>query len=313
MDFSKRWSFNLSDPDASLPRGSFEYFEQAINCLHPKSLHQRDAAPNACTCFQCAGAAIQNLAVTYNAKTLLAANAPRAKDVVVQIEAVRDGAQQLLNCILALDDYARAQFQKYGGASSLDLPLYSGYFDEWDEEDPEESDYEWVRNLSDLIKGANATLTGFRKSRGIGKNQRVDKGGNTNLFKEEKRSPDFNFVVDGWNLFEKFKPNEARGTEGGSFHLFLQYVYEYATGLEAEEHSSLSSWVKALAATLREISELSTKRARISSLRDVDDQDVQNESLSQNLREALDREILQKERVLLQLRPGKKPSQLQGR
>jgi hypothetical protein len=153
MDFSKRWSFKLATPEAALPRGSFECFQQAVDCLLPRSpFHREDAANNnLCTCIQCAGAAIQNLAVAYNSRRLLVANAPRAKDVILQVEAVRDRAQQLLKSILSLDDYARAEFQKFGGVGSWDLPVHAGYFDRWDEEDPEETDNEWVQDLSALL------------------------------------------------------------------------------------------------------------------------------------------------------------------
>jgi hypothetical protein len=51
----------------------------------------------------------------------------------------------------------------------------------------------------------------------------------------------------------------ARGTEHGAFHDFLKHVFEYATGLDAEDHSSLSTWMKTLAGLLRQEDEISDR------------------------------------------------------
>jgi hypothetical protein len=79
---------------------------------------------------------------------------------------------------------------------------------------------------------------------------------NTNLFKETFGSPDRNLVTACWPVFERFRPKQAKGTEHGAFHEFLKNIFEYATGLDPEEHSSLSSWMKTLASLLRQKDEI---------------------------------------------------------
>jgi hypothetical protein len=311
MNVADHWSFKLSNPDAALPRGSFYHHERAEEYLRPiSSLHREEKTQsNKCVCFRCAGSGIQTLAVTYNSNNILNRNAPRAKDVVLQVEAVRDCAQELLTVILSLDDYARNAFYKFGGSGSLDLPIHAGCLNDYMEEDPKDSECEWVRNLDALIDAANATSRGFKRSRGAGSGQLIDRGGNTNLYKQDSQSPDFNLVVDGWRLFERFRPNEAKGTEGGSFHLFLQCIYEYATGLEGEQYSGLSTWIKVLAGPLREMDDLSANRAAlicgIENLA-VHERKPRDEQFRDQL-EAIDRRVLLQERVISQAKPGKKP------
>lgn len=312
MNVADHWSFKLPNPDAALPRGPFCYHKRAEEYLRPiSSLHREEKTQgDKCVCVRCAGNEIQALAVLYNSNTILNRNAPRAKAVALQVEAVRDSAQQLVKVILSLDDYARSAFQKFGGSGSLDLPTHAGCMDDYMEEDPEDLDCEWVRNLNALIGAANATSKGFRRSRGAGNGQLVDRGGNTNLYKQDSQSPDFNLVVDGWHLFEKFRPNEAKGTEGGSFHLFLQCIYEYATGLEAEQNSGLSTWIKVLAGPLRLMDDLSASRAALVSVIEnltLFGGEPSDEQFLLDQLEAIDRRLAMQERIISQTRPGKKP------
>src|SRR5262249_31377723 len=108
----------------------------------------------------------------------------------------------------------------------------------------------WAKDLGGLAEAARAAAIGFKASRCDHKRGSVDPGGNTNLFKEQCH-PERTLVIDGWELFERFRPNEARGTENGVFHEFLKDVVGYATGEDTEERSSISSWMKVLAALLR--------------------------------------------------------------
>lgn len=193
----------------------------------------------------------------------------------------------------------------------MDLPVHAGFFDGWSDapEHSDDFDCEWVQNLVALVRAADATSTGFAKSRGVVKGQSVDKGGNTNLFKENSRSPDCNLVVDGWRVFERFRPNEAKGTEGGVFHAFLQCVYEYATGNEAESHSGVTTWIKTLAGPLRDLDDLLTERAAIvfalqhlASLAG----DHEDEWFLRSQIERMDDAVLKQECRLAEAKPGKK-------
>ena len=188
-------------------------------------------------------------------------------------------------------------------------PSTQVFFNDWaDPDDPEDSESEWIQNLTALIHASKATSAGFKRSRGVGNDQHVDKGGNTNLFKEESRPPDFSFVVEGWRLFEKFRPNEAKGTEGGLFHTFLQNVYEYATGLEAESYSGVSTWIKRLAVFLRTKDDLLARSAGlamdleyVTTFPNKEELQEVEEALQQKLK-AVNQEISQHDRVLSQVK-----------
>lgn len=62
-----------------------------------------------------------------------------------------------------------------------------------------------------------------------------DVGGRTNVHKEFFNSPEFVLIRFGWDHFERFRPGQATTSETGDFHLFLQQIYEYATGKGANE------------------------------------------------------------------------------
>ena len=256
MEIPTHWSFKLANADAALPVGSFEHFEQALHCLGPiSSLHQElDPADwRHCVCIRCAGDEIQRLAVEYNENRILNRDAPRAKHVVNQAHLIQRSAEQLLDAILGMDDYCRKAFRDYGHHNEVgDLPVYAGYFDDGLPDPEDDSGSLWVQNLLGLRNAAMRVSTTFKQRRGAKQYEPADKGGNTNLFKENFGSPDRNLVIAGWRTFEKFRPKQAKGTEHGAFHEFLKHVFEYATGLDPEEYSSLSSWMKALASLLRQ-------------------------------------------------------------
>jgi hypothetical protein len=249
-----RWSFKLADGAIALPVGT-EHFKAAERCLDARTLshHEPGSELRACACVACAGDAIQKLTVEYNTNRLLNEGAPRSKDVQDQIDAVRTAADALLRALLSLNDYSRKALAPH--ASGLDLPVYLGYFD--DEADPpaydqySDFDSELVKNLVAVRDAARAVSSDYRENRK--KPAFLDRGGNTNLFKEEHGSPDSNLVKNGWIVFEIFQPGKASGTTtNGAFHDFLGHVYGYATGKNPANYSGLASWIKALAVLLRQ-------------------------------------------------------------
>jgi len=152
-----------------------------------------------------------------------------------------------------MNDYSRKALAPYG--NGLDLPVYLGYFDE--EADPptydqySDFDSEFVKNLVAVRDAARAVSADYQETRK--KPAFLDRGGNTNLFKEEHGSPDSNLVKTGWIVFETFQPGKARGTTtNGAFHEFLGHVYGYATGKDPENYSGLAVWIKTLAVLLRQ-------------------------------------------------------------
>jgi hypothetical protein len=71
-----------------------------------------------------------------------------------------------------------------------------------------------------------------------------DKGGNTNYYKRIAGAARLQLVQDSIFVFDRFRPEEAKGTEGGIFHQFLMAIFEYATGLDPESHSKLLRYLK---------------------------------------------------------------------
>jgi hypothetical protein len=97
-----------------------------------------------------------------------------------------------------------------------------------------DSGSKWLDQLGALAEQTRSVLAIY--------NQKVgpDVGGRTNLHKELFNSPEYVLISYGWRTFENFKPGLANTSEGGAFHLFLQQVYEYATGKGANEKGAPS-------------------------------------------------------------------------
>jgi hypothetical protein len=318
---ARHWSFKLADPSAALPVG-IEHFEFAVQCLRPMTLaHQQiDREFRFCACAKCAGDAIQKLAFDYNTNRLLNAGAPRAKDVLNRIEMVRLAAAELLKVLFELDDYSRKAFHDfYGNYHSLDIPLYAGYFDKDELSDSESElysdlDAELIKAISEVRDAARIVSVKYKQSRKGHQQPFADRGGNTNLFKEEHGSPDHNLVRDGWTIFERFQPGKARGTENGAFHEFLKHVFGYATGQDPENYSGLSVGVKLLAVPLRQRQEIINQGIAVE--REMNALEIMNpdqvsaaDELSRQ-RKIAQEEVERIERALRQVRSGKKASPL---
>lgn len=78
-----------------------------------------------------------------------------------------------------------------------------------------------------------------------------DPGGNTNFYKRTVGSAPLRLVQESIFVFDHFRPNEAKGTEGGIFHQFTMAIFEYATGLDPESHSKLLPHLKDVAKAFR--------------------------------------------------------------
>ncbi len=203
------------------------------------------------------------LATTYNRQKCLDQNAPRSKHVVERLTKLETLAGGLARHLKSLDDITRHRLQTAGtGVSSFDF-----HFPLMEEADATglpaptawhsaEEPIRWVQRLEALSRYANFTLSMFLRSKGIDGPDLPDKGGNTNLYKAIYGSAQWSLVNEGWHLYELFKPGETTGTEGGPFHLFLLDVFEYATGLDPEEHSKLESWLKRVSGVNRQYREL---------------------------------------------------------
>ena len=208
------------------------------------------------------------LALAYNQLALLERASPRLKDVADVLIEIAELSGKLAEKLSSTDDETRHLLATAGTgidryladwtsdlikvANVPGLPMPGGTQDEV-------ADFGWVKELnalSEYVKFARSNLF-IRKN--IADPSAPDKGGNTNLFKNERGSARWTLVNEGWHVFELFKPNMSVGTENGLFHAFMLDVFEYATGLDPFEHSKLLPLVKRAAKTNRRAAVL-TKR-----------------------------------------------------
>ena len=98
----------------------------------------------------------------------------------------------------------------------------------------------------------------FTQSRGFQEHKDVDKGGRTSLFKQQYGPPAWILVTGAWHIYNSFKPGQAVGSDGSSFHHFINLVHEYATG-SSKENSTLQYWMTKLVKARRHNDQLLQK------------------------------------------------------
>jgi hypothetical protein len=206
-----------------------------------------------CVSWELAVNRVCYLAATFNRVQILTDGAPRRKDIVESLDKLERAAAAFADVLESLDDITRHRLQTGGSGIGLfkkyfsndlmiranvdGLPLPSGVGDEGIQ-------CQWIIQARALSQYAGAVRTNFLISKGIEDPDRVDRGGNTNLIKEDFGSARYQLVQEGWHVYDLFKPDEQTGTEGGPFHLFLCAIFEFATGQSPEEHSKLMPLVK---------------------------------------------------------------------
>jgi len=139
----------------------------------------------------------------------------------------------------------------------------------------------WARRLFSLSKCANLNrqrLVQRRERQGRTIN---DRGGRTNMFKEDEGIPRWRLVTDLLYIHQIFKPGAATSTEGGPFHRFVLDVFEYATGKEGEVFAKVEYWIKKLVKPTRDDEAL---RLRADALRDELDQMAVNDDSEETLK-----------------------------
>ncbi|PDT73063.1 hypothetical protein CO675_32185 [Bradyrhizobium sp. C9] len=72
-----------------------------------------------------------------------------------------------------------------------------------------------------------------------------DRGGNTNIVTQWHGTPSERLVIGAYHIYDDFRPAEARKTEDGSFHRFVNQVFLYSTGTRKGQ-SSLYIQIKRL-------------------------------------------------------------------
>jgi hypothetical protein len=275
----ERWSTSVPEKVAR-PRGRPECFRSAVGRLGPfKSQTQKQAQVQGPWSLdgrtplseELAREQVFSLAHHFNVAEYLNKGASRYKDVVDRLLKLEELSGELARFLESLDDITRYRLHTMGigvgrpedyrhyeivqAANVEGLPAPSGA----STPDTGES---WVAKLKALSEYTNVALDYFLLSSGIESVDAVDKGGSTNPHKHFAGSARWSLVSQGWYIFDLFKPGGATGTEGGPFHLFLQEVFEFATGLDPEQESKLSSLLKTQAKASRRYKEVSEELIR---------------------------------------------------
>jgi hypothetical protein len=249
MNPPKRWSVHLSDQEVTPPH-SPKRLARTKAALGPFKHRHVAELGQSCVCAECAEERIRLLAILFNTYHLLNKGAPRAADVVTDLDLVARKARELSEALVSLNDYARQRLQiprKYeksdhGGTATLfkkaniaDLPLPGS-------RTQPASNGLWVEKLTALEQLARLMSDTFAQSRGAQEQKDADKGGRTNLFKQQYGPPARILVTGAWHVYNSFKPEQAKGTAGSPFPQFVNLVHEYATG-NRDENSTLQYWI----------------------------------------------------------------------
>jgi hypothetical protein len=254
---SQRWSGVVSDEDAK-PRGSLKYLKAAVSRLGPFAHKTRDdaryAAVRSSVSEEDAHREIYKLATNFNRHLRLEIKAPRAKDVVNQLETLQRVTDELATLLASFDDITRSRLQTAG--SDLDQFIENSGLESLAEAadvaglpspgTPDETlkTFSWIHRLEALSEYVKLTTETFKISKGLSEATVLDRGGNKNLFKDVYGSAQWRLVSDAWFCFDSFKPNEATGSDGKSFHMFIQEIFTYATKKDAEKNPSFLPAIK---------------------------------------------------------------------
>src|ERR1044072_2815610 len=305
---SNRWKIVVPD-DAADPIGSPDCARSAVLRLGPFKHQTHDQAQRyhgiddrdgpLPLSKEFAFERVWVLATTFRRQQYLDNGAPRPRDVIEKLIKLEVLAAELACFMNSLDDMTRHRLQTGGSgiasffetiefplrdeADAQGLPAPSGW------KKSNEGD-RWVDRLAALSRYANFTTGVFLRSKGIASIDDADKGGNTNLYKAQYGSASWALVSEGWHVYEMFRPGQATGTEGGPFHCFLMDVFEFATGLDPEEHSKLTHWLKRTSKAKWHYYELTSQERKLS--RELSKINRSESGLSLEEREGRSQEII---------------------
>jgi hypothetical protein len=181
---------------------------------------------------------IEYAAIEFNRGEYLHPNAPRWSDLVETLEGLAASTDAFRQTIESLDYFALSLLHRVpewdeplsrqaitAKVDGLPQPLIGA----------QAKRCLWAEQLEALSSYINARLQRAKHWRLKHGYKVRDKGGNGNLWWEEFGPPRWGLVSDALVIFEIFKPGEATGTVGGSFHQFVLTIFEFATGMSSEE------------------------------------------------------------------------------
>lgn len=264
------------------PRGSEEDLKRLVSMLGPfhyettEELERAELNGSAPRypgpkplCWHSRASALDRLgkiAITLNWAMRKESNAPRVSTVIKALRQLEDDAGRLRKTLASLDDYTISALRSAGTLVADVDPEFVGPFatlarairvndlPNVSTQRAEPSDQpSWTERLEALSRYAGLVTDSFTKLWGTGNPDVPDPGGNTDLFRRSFGSALWRFVESTHMLYEMCRPNEATGTENGPFFNFVAALYEYATGLPAEERTGIDTTIKRVCSARRRL------------------------------------------------------------
>ncbi|MET4155474.1 hypothetical protein ABIC08_006254 [Bradyrhizobium sp. RT9b] len=248
MARSKRWSMKVPAEKVA-PAGPPGALAEAKRELGTFDLQHK--ADEVCLCESCAERRIVELAARFNKLRIASKGAPRAGHVTRNLEEISMRFRQLAVTLSSLDDYSRDWLRrprapaaggpdprllfKTAGAAQLPPPSLIA-----------DGDGEIVAQLRALSEYARIMAQEFEIWSLLNTPFPIkDRGGNTNMLTQWYGVPAERLVIGAYHIYDDFRPGEARKTEDGSFHTFVNQVFVFATGTRKGQ-SSLIGQIKRL-------------------------------------------------------------------
>lgn len=153
--------------------------------------------------------------------------APRFSEQIKYVEKLQMLSDALSQHLRSVDEFTRVDLQ----ANNLEMDLMLQY-----------------AGATTLC--AATTLQDLEGRRQRQRRSLVDRGGNTNVYKELEGPPAWRLVTDLLHIYEQLSPQPAQATECGDFYDFAFEIFEYATG--EPECRALEFWIKKLVKPTRE-------------------------------------------------------------
>jgi hypothetical protein len=263
----KPWRLHVP-AEVSRPKGSREAFLRAIEELAPyRGIWVKEDGSRRKLSKKVAIQLVSGVARRFNFNEYVARDAPRFSEVVKRLKRFERLSAELAEHIEGLDDLTLRMLQLgFAGPHGKDrLRKLMEDADVQALSHPHGKRSPWARRLFSLSKCANLSLQRQVQRREQQGRSISDRGGRTNMFKEDEGIPRWRLVTDLLYIHQTFKPSVATSTEGGPFHRFVLNVFEYATGKEGEVFAKVEYWIKRLVKATRDEEAL---RLRANAMRD---------------------------------------------
>jgi hypothetical protein len=263
----KRWRL-YAPAEVSRPKGPREALLRAIEELAPyRGIWVKEDGSCQKLSKRVAIQLVSGIARRFNFNEYVARDAPRFSDVVERLKEFERLSAQLAEHIEASDDLTlrilRLGFVELGHKDPLRKLMEDA--DVQALSHPQGKRSPWARRLFSLSKYAQVSEQRLVQRRERQGRSIDDRGGRTNMFKEDEGIPRWRLVIDLLYIHQIFKPGVATSTEGGPFHRFVLNVFEYATGKEGEVFAKVDYWIKKLVKATRDDE---TLRLRSNALQD---------------------------------------------